>query len=109
MGGNASISFLVLIVIFQVCNAEVYKVGDAAGWTTICSPDYKAWAASKKFKVGDSLLTPKNYDACNASGASQTWVSGNDTLAITKPGKYYFICGTPGHCQKGQKVAITVA
>lgn len=33
----------------------VYKVGDAAGWTIMGSPNYTAWALSKKFEVGDTI------------------------------------------------------
>ncbi|KAI8574533.1 hypothetical protein RHMOL_Rhmol01G0362300 [Rhododendron molle] len=43
---------------------EVYKVGEANGWTNTAQFNYKAWAAAKTFHVGDtirrllSLLSP---------------------------------------------------
>ncbi|KAK3184534.1 hypothetical protein Dsin_031820 [Dipteronia sinensis] len=41
----------------QISSAAVYKVGDSAGWTTIGNVDYKMWAATKDFQVGDIILT----------------------------------------------------
>lgn len=52
---------ILMAVILQVSKAAVYKVGDSAGWTTIGNVDYKLWAATKTFQVGDiiSEFTPK--------------------------------------------------
>ncbi|KAI8004842.1 hypothetical protein LOK49_LG08G03008 [Camellia lanceoleosa] len=49
---------LLLVAMFaglEVSMAAVYKVGDSAGWTIIGNIDYKAWAASKTFHVGDVI------------------------------------------------------
>lgn len=47
-----------LIMLLSVAvNAAVYKVGDAAGWTTIGNIDYKNWAATKTFRVSDVIGT----------------------------------------------------
>lgn len=35
--------------------AAVYKVGDSAGWTTLGNIDYKKWAATKNFQLGDTI------------------------------------------------------
>ncbi|RAL43502.1 hypothetical protein DM860_012643 [Cuscuta australis] len=100
----------------------VYEVGGAAGWTILGNVDYKAWAASKTFRLGDVLLfkynkafhnvvrvTHENFNACNATGGFYTLASGNDSVVITSPRTHlYFICGFPGHCQAGQKVDIRV-
>ncbi|KAL7210257.1 hypothetical protein ACSBR1_031759 [Camellia fascicularis] len=71
---------LLLVAMFaglEVSMAAVYKVGDSAGWTIIGNIDYKAWAASKTFHVGDVIIfeynsqyhdvlqvTHKEYQAC---------------------------------------------
>ena len=39
----------------QFSSGAVYKVGDSAGWTTIGNVDYKQWAATKTFQVGDII------------------------------------------------------
>lgn len=41
-----------------MASAAVYEVGDKLGWTIMGNPDYGAWAASKKFSVGDTVGTP---------------------------------------------------
>ena len=41
-----------------MASAAVYEVGDKVGWTIMGNPNYGAWAASKKFSVGDTLGTP---------------------------------------------------
>ncbi|GMH08420.1 hypothetical protein Nepgr_010260 [Nepenthes gracilis] len=101
--------------------AAVYKVGDAAGWTTIGNVDYKQWSATKTFHLGDIIrfeyspqfhnvmqVTHAAYRACNASFPIATHTTGNDTIVVTKRGHHFFLCGVPGHCQAGQKVDINV-
>jgi hypothetical protein len=46
---------LVLSSSLQVSHGAVYKVGDSAGWTTIGNVDYRQWAATKTFEVGDII------------------------------------------------------
>ncbi|KAG7026243.1 hypothetical protein SDJN02_12742 [Cucurbita argyrosperma subsp. argyrosperma] len=45
--------FVVMTMGPELGAATVYKVGDAAGWTIIGGVDYKQWAATKTFQVGD--------------------------------------------------------
>ncbi|GAB4843416.1 hypothetical protein Ancab_013378 [Ancistrocladus abbreviatus] len=121
---------LVALVVLVACglqqlpcpsHAAVYKVGDKAGWTTIGHVDYKQWAATKTFRVGDTILFEYHpqfhnvmqvahpaYQACNASFPITTHTTGNDSITITRHGHHFFICGVPGHCQSGQKVDINV-
>lgn len=54
--------FLILACFMQLCFGVVYKVGESAGWTTIGNVDYKQWAASKTFQVGDVI--GKNMKLC---------------------------------------------
>ena len=52
---------LVVVFLFLVSNlaqfsfGAVHKVGESAGWTTIANVDYKQWAISKSFQVGDII------------------------------------------------------
>lgn len=52
-----AVALLVMATLFAlpVSYAAVYKVGDSAGWTTIGNIDYKQWAATKTFQVGDII------------------------------------------------------
>ncbi|KAK9288793.1 hypothetical protein L1049_017258 [Liquidambar formosana] len=122
MDRGRSLAFLVVISGLQLsAYAAVYKVGDSAGWTTIGNVDYKQWAATKSFQVGDIILfeynvqfhnvmrvTHAQYKACNASVPIANYTTGNDSITISTHGHHFFLCGFPGHCQAGQRVDIYV-
>ncbi|KAL8047902.1 hypothetical protein ABFX02_07G029900 [Erythranthe guttata] len=114
-----------LIIVFgasiEATNGGVYKVGDSAGWTTIGNVDYKQWALTKTFQLGDVIVfeynpqfhnvmqvTHAEYRACNVSSPISTHTTGNDSITIDTRGHHFFLCGVPGHCQAGQKVDINV-
>ncbi|KAL2463248.1 Cupredoxin superfamily protein [Forsythia ovata] len=99
--------------------SAVYKVGDKAGWNAR-GTDYNAWVAGKNFKVGDIIVfqygpkhhnllqvSKQDYETCTCSAPLATYTSGRDSIKIQAAEKYYFICGFQGHCQAGQKVAIS--
>ncbi|CAL9245299.1 unnamed protein product [Arabidopsis halleri] len=116
---------VVLIIIMGMLGesvASVHKVGGSAGWTILGKVDYNKWTSSETFTAGDSLLFVYNHQfhnvkqvsrrdflSCNATSAMATYTSGSDTVALTKPGHLYFLCGFPGHCQAGQKLHVLVA
>ncbi|XP_027367378.1 mavicyanin-like [Abrus precatorius] len=113
--------FFLVMAALQVSYAAIYKVGDSAGWTTLGNIDYKKWAATKSFQIGDTIIFQYNaqfhnvmrgthvmYKACNASSPIATFTTGNDSIKITNHGHHFFFCGVPGHCQAGQKVDINV-
>lgn len=55
VGRRFSLLLLVAVATLQLSFAAVYKVGDSAGWTTIGNVDYKKWASTKTFHVGDII------------------------------------------------------
>ncbi|KAJ4903328.1 Cupredoxin superfamily protein [Raphanus sativus] len=98
----------------------VHKIGDSSGWTMM-GVDYQAWASSRTFQVGDSLIfeynnelhdvtevTPHDFELCYSSNPLARYQTGSDTVTLTKPGFQHFICGVPGHCDIGQKLDILV-
>ncbi|CAJ1925440.1 unnamed protein product [Sphenostylis stenocarpa] len=112
---------MMMMTASQVSHAAVHKVGDSSGWTIIGNIDYRKWAATKNFQVGDTIVFEYNakfhnvmrvthamYKTCNASSPLTTMTTGNDTIKITNYGHHFFLCGIPGHCQAGQKVDINV-
>nr|GMD88320.1 mavicyanin-like [Ipomoea batatas] len=115
-------SVLVILMLWVPASmGAVYKVGDAAGWTTIGNVDYKLWSATKTFQVGDVIVFEYNpqfhnvmqvthpmYQTCNASSPIATHTTGNDSITINTHGHHFFLCGVPGHCQNGQKLDINV-
>ena len=52
---TAAVFVVVMTMVLEPAVAAVYKVGDAAGWTTIGGVDYKQWAATKTFQPGDVI------------------------------------------------------
>ncbi|KAJ1280238.1 hypothetical protein BS78_04G215700 [Paspalum vaginatum] len=113
-----------LLVLFAAAVAPAayatdYVVGDSSGWTS--GVDYATWAKGKTFGVGDNLVFQysamhtvaevgsADYSACSASNSIQSYTDQNTKIALTAPGTRYFICGTPGHCSGGMKLAVTVS
>ncbi|RID47808.1 hypothetical protein BRARA_I04374 [Brassica rapa] len=105
----------------SLASSSLHKVGGSAGWTTLGNVDYQKWTSSDIFTPGDSLLfvyntqfhnvkqvSRRDFLSCNATSALATYNSGSDTVALKKPGHYYFLCGFPGHCQAGQKLHVLV-
>ncbi|OEL28986.1 hypothetical protein BAE44_0009996 [Dichanthelium oligosanthes] len=94
-------------------------VGDSSGWSS--GVDYTTWAKDKIFHVGDNLVfqysaahtvaevSSADYSACSASNSLQSYSDQNTKIALAAPGTRYFICGTPGHCGNGMKLAVTVS
>jgi len=101
------------------CLAASYTVGDTTGWTT--RQNYTAWTSGKTFRVGDTLVfkytvgehdtesvTKANHDSCTVANPLFTNSTGNDIITLNTTGAHYFICGIPGHCGEGMKLAVTV-
>ncbi|KAL2903097.1 Early nodulin-like protein 1 [Bienertia sinuspersici] len=58
----------------------------------------------------DSVIqvTPQAYKSCNIKDPILSMNNGNSLFNITKPGEYYFTSGEEGHCEKGQKLQISI-
>ncbi|CAN6246025.1 unnamed protein product [Urochloa humidicola] len=110
---------LLVATCFFTASASSYTVGDGSGWTT--GVDYTSWAASKNFKVGDSLVfnyakgmhtvlevSAAEYMACTAANPLGSDSSGATTVPLKTPGTHYFVCSITGHCGAGMKLAVTV-
>jgi hypothetical protein len=53
-------------------------------------------------------VSKAGYDACSASTPVATYTGGKTTVKLATAGKRYFICGIPGHCASGMKLAVSV-
>ncbi|GLJ58732.1 hypothetical protein SUGI_1497100 [Cryptomeria japonica] len=123
--GTAGVLFAVvsLLSFLVACQGtKVYTVGDEAGWTL--GYDYHKWAAGKKFHVGDTLVfnyfhnemsvhnvvrvNATAYAKCVSDPNMGLYESGSDKVILNAPGHMWFICGTPGHCERGMKLKINV-
>ena len=52
----------------------------------------------------------EDFAACNVQTNNKlgAWYSGNDVVPLDKPGKMWFFCSVPGHCDNGMKLVIDV-
>ncbi|KAK7264905.1 hypothetical protein RJT34_32518 [Clitoria ternatea] len=100
-----------------------YRVGDSLGWIvpTGGASTYTTWASGKTFRVGDILefnfpqnahnveeVTKDKFDSCSSTSPLATYSRPPVRVTLNKTGSHYFICGIPGHCSGGQKLAINV-
>ncbi|XP_010528834.1 PREDICTED: mavicyanin-like [Tarenaya hassleriana] len=111
---------LVAATLIAGCMGMTHKVGGSEGWAP--GVDYYDWVTSRHFQVGDSLLfaydknfhdvtelaSPLGFEFCDMSSATARYKTGNDVVNLTRPGRYYFVCGAPGHCHAGQRFDILV-
>ncbi|KAK5803450.1 hypothetical protein PVK06_031095 [Gossypium arboreum] len=112
--GSAMI-LLTLMLCFQSSFAATFMVGDASGWGF----DVNNWPKGKTFKAGDVLEFTYNranhdvavvdkeaYESCKIPQEAPVFETGDDLIPLKK-GDNYFVCGFPGHCEGGMKIAIT--
>ncbi|CAN8237684.1 unnamed protein product [Cochlearia groenlandica] len=125
MFGFVSVTIMVMIfstVLLGSCSAATYKVGDFDGWTTK-NDTYQSWSKHKQFHLGDSLVfeydnsfnevtqvfTASEYDSCDSSSPRSVYTSGQDVVALTEPGRYYFITSNYAQCISGHKLQVLVS
>ncbi|KAG9450725.1 hypothetical protein H6P81_010690 [Aristolochia fimbriata] len=109
-----------LVLSLLVCaSATVHTVGDSNGWSP--GVDYRTWAGDKTFAVDDTLVfnygggfhsvqevSSTDYASCTTGNALTSDSSGSTSITLKTAGAHYFICGAPGHCNQGMKLAVTV-
>ncbi|KAL6981346.1 hypothetical protein U1Q18_022975 [Sarracenia purpurea var. burkii] len=112
-------ALLIILIGAPAAIAVQYTVGDSSGWTQ--GVDYTTWTAGKTFYPNDTLLftygslhsvdqvSQSDYNGCNTGNAIKSYSTGSTTIPLTTTGSTYYICGTPGHCSNGMKLAITVS
>ncbi|KAK7278318.1 hypothetical protein RJT34_23345 [Clitoria ternatea] len=115
---------LTLVQIQTMVLSYQYKVGDLDSWgiPTSANPQiYTKWSKDHNLTIGDSLLflyppsqdsviqvTEESYKKCNLKNPILYMNNGNSLFNITSNGVFYFTSGEAGHCQKNQKLRISV-
>ena len=58
----------------------------------------------------DSVLqvNKEGYVSCNISNPIEEYQDGNTKVKLSRSGPFYFISGTKGNCEKGQKLVVVV-
>ncbi|KAG6596680.1 Early nodulin-like protein 1, partial [Cucurbita argyrosperma subsp. sororia] len=101
-----------------------YKVGDLDSWGLPTSENpkiYMYWSKYHSLKIGDSLMflyppsqdsviqvTKESYNSCNLKDPILSMKDGNSVFNITTYGDLFFTSGVAGHCEKNQKLHISV-
>ncbi|XP_043718205.1 mavicyanin-like [Telopea speciosissima] len=117
-----TVQFLLLLQSNVFCYQ--FKVGDLHAWGIPSSANpqiYMYWSEYHQLKIGDSLLflyppsqdsiiqvTEQAFNDCNLKDPILYMNDGNSLFNITSPGGFYFTSGVPGHCEKSQKLQISV-
>ncbi|KAL8490414.1 hypothetical protein ACS0TY_025573 [Phlomoides rotata] len=116
---NLVVMMMIVCRVIPAVDAAVFTVGDASGWSI--GADYSTWASDKTFAVGDSIVfnypaghtvdevSANDYKTCTTGNAIASDSSGATTVTLKTAGAHYYICGVPGHCGGGMKLAVTVA
>ncbi|VVA92194.1 unnamed protein product [Arabis nemorensis] len=111
------LSYLVLIFFYMVGAASSDTL--TVNWSL--GTDYTPLATGKTFAVGDTIVfnygaghtvdevSENDYKSCTLGNSITSDSSGTTTIALKTTGPRYFICGIPGHCAGGMKLAIAVA
>ncbi|KAJ0265642.1 Phytocyanin domain-containing protein [Hirschfeldia incana] len=118
----SSVMVLVMMVLLVQVSSTQYKVGNLDSWGIPTDAKvYTKWPKSHSFKIGDSLLflyppsedsmiqvTASNFKSCNTKDPILYMNDGNSLFNLTQNGTFYFTSGQPGHCQKYQKLIVSV-
>ncbi|KAJ4883297.1 Cupredoxin superfamily protein [Raphanus sativus] len=48
------------------------------------------------------------FQSCNTTEPIRTFTNGNTTVALSKPGDRFFVCGNRLHCFAGMKLQVNV-
>ncbi|XP_015896361.3 early nodulin-like protein 8 [Ziziphus jujuba] len=118
------LAFLFLAFVQTQVLCYQYKVGDLDSWGIPSSANpqvYAKWSKYHTFRIGDSLLflyppsqdsviqvTAQSYNSCNLKDPILYMNNGNSLFNITSEGQFFFTSGESGHCEKKQKLYITV-
>uniref|UniRef100_A0A1J3HM08 Early nodulin-like protein 1 n=1 Tax=Noccaea caerulescens TaxID=107243 RepID=A0A1J3HM08_NOCCA len=121
---SVTIFLCISFLFFLSAYANEVTVGGKSGdWKIPPSSTYSfnEWAQKARFNVGDILVfryeagkdsvlqvKRESYEKCNTTSPKATYTDGNTKVKLEQAGPVYFISGTEGHCQKGQKLRLVV-
>lgn len=101
---SKSLHLSCLILYLFLCFFRYYSVSDIVSHVVFLFSVFR-YEAGK-----DSVLqvTREAYEKCNTTSPKATYTDGNTKVKLDQTGPVYFISGTEGHCQKGQKLRLVV-
>ncbi|OEL18201.1 hypothetical protein BAE44_0020780 [Dichanthelium oligosanthes] len=110
-----------MAAVLGAAHGASYTVGAPAGSWDLRT-NYTRWASGISFRAGDQLVfkyspgahdvvevSKADHDSCSNARPLATFTTGDDTVPLPAGGATrYFICGVPGHCAGGMKLAVRV-
>ncbi|KAG6718812.1 hypothetical protein I3843_04G161800 [Carya illinoinensis] len=112
------VAVVALLKFATVTSAGFYGVGDSLGWNVPPNTSYYSdWATNKTFFLGDQFsfnwtgthnlaeVSKADYDNCTKVSS---YFGSPLIFTPQSTGSHYFICTVDDHCERGQKVALTV-
>ncbi|CAL9772688.1 unnamed protein product, partial [Musa acuminata subsp. burmannicoides] len=109
--------------------AYIFYARGRDGWVLHPSESYGDWAKRNRFQVADTIgifawccamfkykkgedsvlvVSKQDYDAYDVSKPIQKLDGGDSVFKFDRSGPFYFISGTPGNFQRGQKLVVVV-
>ncbi|THU61463.1 hypothetical protein C4D60_Mb07t23540 [Musa balbisiana] len=101
--------------------AYIFDAGGRDDWVLHPSESYGDRAKRNRFQVADTIVfkykkgedsvlvvSKLDYDAYDVSKPIQQLDGGHSVFKFDRSGPFYFISGTPGNCQQGQKPVVVV-
>ncbi|GJN12490.1 hypothetical protein PR202_ga30772 [Eleusine coracana subsp. coracana] len=118
---STALLFVAVAAALGTAHGASYTVGAPAGSWDLRT-NYTAWASTITFRARDQLVfkysralhnvlevSKADYDSCSSSNPINAVQTGDDTITLPAGGvTRYFICGVPGHCDDGMKLAVRV-
>jgi hypothetical protein len=115
------VAVVALAVAIGTAHGASYTVGAPAGSWDLRT-NYTLWASGVTFRAGDQLVfkypraahnvlevSRADHDACSSASPLNAFSTGDDVVPLPAGGvTRYFICGVPGHCDNGMKLAVRV-
>ncbi|CAJ1978553.1 unnamed protein product [Sphenostylis stenocarpa] len=113
--------FLFLLTLLSSSQARKFNVGGSQGWVPNPSEGYNNWAGRNRFQINDTIVfkyqkgsdsvlevKKEDYDKCNMTNPIKKFEDGDTEFKFDRSGPFYFISGTDGNCEKGQKLIVVV-
>ncbi|KAK2648323.1 hypothetical protein Ddye_015812 [Dipteronia dyeriana] len=127
---SSGVFLMIMITMSSICTismAAEYKLRDdldsvGSGWTIMDENNDYYYDVPVPVEVGASIVLMydntshnlvevrlEDFDTCNLTSPIAKYNSGRDNITFDREGNYYFICGFPNHCLRGEKMIFMTA
>ncbi|KAH0911698.1 hypothetical protein HID58_035019 [Brassica napus] len=89
-----------------------HSYSELVPWHRLHSACHRKYSFRRRYhRAGHTVdeVSENDYKSCTLGNSITSDSSGTTTIDLKTTGPRYFICGIPGHCSTGMKLAVTVA